>query len=141
MEEVGTTLLDKALMWLDQSCGASKRLKREYDTLVGVAEAQVRAWEVRSDAVTEQIRNHETRTASARSVGILYLVAARFTKGIIEGHDTLAVILTSANSTMPKNDEVLVLASALLSALAVTIWCVQLAAARSLAPLGRPPHR
>jgi hypothetical protein len=123
LDEAGTTLLDNALLWLDKACLSSPRLRREYDALLALAEAQVRAWDVRSNAVAEQVRNHETRAGSARSVGILFLVAARVAKGIVEGHDTLAVFLTTNNASLPKNDEVLVLATALLAALCVTIWC------------------
>lgn len=134
MWESGVTLLDAAEAWLRLAVVAHPPLADWVESFEAQADAQVRAWQLREDAVLRGLKDAETRAvasaarAPAGSAAVLgatravSFVLARMVRGVLMGHETFSIFTAPADEPLPRHHKVLLLCSALLAMLCASIW-------------------
>lgn len=123
LDDTGFTLLDGGQDYVARLFDACPALFAQYKGLKEKAEAQVKVWSLRHEAVLERLRREDQRQNGFAWLRRDHYTWSRVFSALTAGHETLSVVLGAADEQLPKHQRFAVLVTALLTMLCVQLWC------------------
>lgn len=130
--------MDAAEAWLKHAVLAHPPLADWVESFEKLADEQVRVWQLRDQALLKGLQKAETLAVSAAkrgggaagasAAGVMSATRAfsyiltRVARGLMMGHETLSIFLAPADEPLPRQHKVMLMCSALLAMLCVSIW-------------------